>query len=488
MQNIYWRRDITRILGIGFLVLTGFGILYSSGEAWQVENGFAVCTAVNNQYNLNIVSDGRKGAIICWQDYRNGSADIYAQAIDSTGTAKWTLNGIAVCTALNDQVLSKQVSDGQGGAIISWKDGRNGNNDIYAQAIDSAGVVKWPLNDLAICTAAGVQESLQMITDGQGGAIITWIDYRNGNTNSDIYAQAIDSTGMTKWALNGIAICTASNNQFEQYLTSDGQGGAIISWADYRGTTENPGQGADIYAQAIDSAGTVKWVLNGISICTATSGQYIPRIVTDGQGGAIITWSDARYDLSDIYAQAVDSAGIIKWTQDGIVISQTSNMQNNSNIIADGQGGAIICWGDYRTTNMDLYAQAVDSTGSVKWTANGIAICTASNYVSYAPLISDGQGGAIFSWEDKRNGTSNIDIYTQAIDSSGLAKWMLNGVAICTAANNQSTPRLIPDEFGGAIIAWYDYRNGNDDIYVQSIYASGQVPVELSVFYTEPSY
>ncbi|MFB3896657.1 MAG: hypothetical protein ACE14V_10185, partial [bacterium] len=51
-----------------------------------------------------------------------------------------------------------------------------------------------------------------------------------------------------------------------------------------------------------------------------------------------------------------------------------------------------------------------------------------------------------------------------------------------TATNNQYYPILVSDGSGGAIIAWQDYRNGNYDIYAQSVTTDGFVPVELSRF------
>jgi hypothetical protein len=42
----------------------------------------------------------------------------------------------------------------------------------------------------------------------------------------------------------------------------------------------------------------------------------------------------------------------------------------NPRIVADGYGGAIICWQDYRYTDLDIYAQRLDEHGKVHagWT------------------------------------------------------------------------------------------------------------------------
>ncbi|KPJ60611.1 MAG: hypothetical protein AMJ46_06375, partial [Latescibacteria bacterium DG_63] len=203
--------------------------------------------------------------------------------------AYWQQNGNSLCTAANDQERARIVSDGAGGAIITWKDCRGGNYDVYAQRTDSTGTVLWTSDGVAICTtAAGAQCQPGISSDGAGGAIISWQDYRSGS-HYDIYVQRVNSSGTVQWTTNGVAICTASNNQEVPEIISDGAGGAIIVWYDYRS-----GSDYDIYAQRVNSSGTVQWTVNGVAICTASDYQKSARISSDGAGGAIITWEDFR--------------------------------------------------------------------------------------------------------------------------------------------------------------------------------------------------
>ncbi|MCX7715874.1 MAG: T9SS type A sorting domain-containing protein, partial [Endomicrobia bacterium] len=141
----------------------------------------------------------------------------------------------------------------------------------------------------------------KIISDGLGGAIITWQDRRN-SVDSDIYAQRIDKDGNVKWTINGVAISIATNNQRSPQIISDGLGGAIITWQDARN-----GVDYDIYAQRIDKDGNVKWTINGVAIYTATDNQMSPQIVSDGLGSAIITWEDDRNSNWDIYAQRISN-------------------------------------------------------------------------------------------------------------------------------------------------------------------------------------
>ncbi|HCV43153.1 MAG TPA: hypothetical protein DGH68_06690, partial [Bacteroidetes bacterium] len=155
------------------------------------------------------------------------------------------------------------------------------------------------------------------------------------------------------------------------------------------------------------------------AICAA-GGQFYPTIVSDGAGGAIITWEDRRTGFSDIYAQRINASGVVQWTADGVAICNSFNGQDTPKIVSDGAGGAIITWNDRRNgdSNNDVYAQRINGSGVVQWTPNGVAISNAT-FDQVAPtIVGDGAGGAIITWEDTRSGV--INIYTQRINASGV--------------------------------------------------------------------
>jgi hypothetical protein len=429
----------------------------------------AISPASGSSYPT-IVGDGSGGAIITWEDHRGSDYDIYAQRINSAGVVQWTANGVAICTASGSQIYPTIVGDGSGGAIISWEDDRSGNVTIYAQRINSSGVVQWTTNGVAACTATGGEVHPTIISDGSGGAIITWFDRRNG-TDYDIYAQRINSSGVVQWTTNGAAVCTASGDQQYPTIVGDGTGGAIITWHDFRNGNDD-----DIYAQRMNPYGEIEWTTNGIAICTAAGGQFYPTIASDGSGGAIITWHDHRNGTDyDIYAQRINPSGVIQWTANGVALCTVSGDQLYPTIAANGSGGAIITWYDLRTGNdYDIYAQKVNSSGTVQWTTNGVAICTASGNQENPIIVNDGSGGAIITWDDHRNGI-DYDIYAQRINSSGAIQWTANGAAICTAWSDQLYPTIVSDGSGGAIITWSDGNNAEFEINAQRVDALGNL-------------
>jgi hypothetical protein len=464
---------IGRLLRLYGVMLTA--VLIVPITTFSQFQGNTVSIADSNQIVPMMTTDGSGGTIITWQDKHSGKYEIYAQRMNGGGNAMWTTNGIAICTQ-DSNYNPIIVSDGSGGAIIAWQSYRgSATADIYAQRVNSSGVVQWTLNGVPVSVVVFEQDTIAMISDGLGGAILTWQDYRSNNGFADIYAQRVNSSGGMIWTANGVNICNQAAAQRGPKLVSDGSNGAFITWYDNRAGNY------DIYTQRIGSAGAVQWTTNGVATCTMATDQMKPDICIDGASGAIITWYDHRSTTSfDIYAQRMGPGGAIVWAVDGVVMNNNvAYDQIDPKIVSDGMSGAIISWTDYQTgTTADIYAQRVNSTGAVQWTATGVIICTSANDQIKSQIVSDGNNGAYITWEDHLN-AGNSDIYAQRIASNAAINWAATGFAICTAGNDQLSPMIVSNGNAGAIVVWQDYRSGNNfDIYEVGFNTTGLVAIE----------
>ncbi|MBK9471563.1 MAG: hypothetical protein IPO18_04675 [bacterium] len=174
------------------------------------------------------------------------------------------------------------------------------------------------------------------------------------------------------------------------------------------------------------------WAPDGVALCTPANWQGYPAIVADGTGGGFVTWSNERSGAVSIYAQRIGGDGSTLWGEEGAAVCTAPYAQYNAELAVDGVGGAIIVWHDIRSLNLDIYAQRVDAAGEAKWAADGVAICTAAGDQTDPLIVSDDSGGAIIAWVDGRSGS--LDIYAQRIDAAGVAQWAPGGVAVCGGA------------------------------------------------------
>jgi predicted lipoprotein with Yx(FWY)xxD motif len=430
--------------------------------------------------NPQIISDGAGGAIIVWEDPRSDTrSDIYAQGVNSAGVAQWAINGVPICTEVEDQTVSRLISDGAGGAIITWEDQRGilffDFGAIYAQRVNSAGVTQWAANGVPIATSNEQEKNPRLASDGAGGAIIVW---ERGAVEPDIYAQRVNGAGVVQWTVDGVPVNSLSLGlarlEFPQIVT-DGAGGAIIAWQH-----SFPVAGTQIYAQRVSSTGVGQWTTSGVLLTNypvnlggGWTGQgRFPQLIGDGAGGAIIAWGgNDDVGHGGLFAQRINSSGVPQWIPNGVFLGMGAADQ----ITSDGGSGAIITWADLRNgANSDIYAQRVNSAGGVQWTTDGVPISTGIGNQDTPQLTADGAGGAIIVWQDRRS-ISSYDVYAQRVNTAGVAQWTANGVAISTAVGSQDAPQLTAAGAGGAIMVWQDGRTGtgNGEIYAQIVNGAG---------------
>ncbi|HET9327274.1 MAG TPA: FlgD immunoglobulin-like domain containing protein [Candidatus Eisenbacteria bacterium] len=390
--------------------------LDAAGNIMWPGDGVPICKQTGDQTNPRLLSDGAGGAFVVWEDARTSPSDIniYIQRVNSLGVNLWATGGVAVCTAANTQRQAVVSPNGLGGVLVAWTDERGGASsaDVYAQRVTSSGAVQWTANGVAVCSAAGVQQDPAVVSDTQGGAIVAWRDERAG---IDLFAQRVDAAGGVQWAANGIAISSATGNQEAPQMIPDGSGGAILTWVDSRGADQ------DVYAQRVNGAGAVQWTVDGTAVILAPAHQRSPRLATDGAGGAYVVWEDLQaVGDANIFAQRLDAAtGAPQWGASGLVVCASLTNQLSPAIAADPVGGAIVAWSDDRNASgTDVYAQHIQPGGSVLWNPDGVRLCDASGTQDRPDVVADGSGGASIAWRDYRN-TSYSDIYAQRIDALG---------------------------------------------------------------------
>ncbi|HEU4365511.1 MAG TPA: T9SS type A sorting domain-containing protein [Candidatus Krumholzibacteria bacterium] len=436
-----------------------------SRAQWPAD-GVPLTTSATVPSGYAVVADSSGGLIAVWSQPVGGQHDIHAMRVTASGVPVWTPGGVPVVTAGFDQVSPSLCQDGSGGAIIVWRDQRSGGLDIYAQRVDAHGALRWTADGVGVCTVSNNQYAPVVVPDGAGGAIVAWYDFRA--LNYDIYAQHLDANGNALWTGGGIAILAGQYNQYNPMIVSDGVDGAIVAWVDLRNGN------ADIFARRVTGAGTLLWAPSGVALCTNAFDQLDAALVSDEAGGAIVAWRDARNGGWDVFAQRVDAGGSTLWPANGAAVCTAANDQLHHAVACDGAGGAVIAWDDARGATVDIYAQRMDAVGSALWTPHGVPLCAAASNQTRPSVVCDGASGAIVAWEDARAG--NTDLYAQRVDAGGLTQWNADGTALCTAAGEQVTPLAVADGSGGAVLAWKDSRSGNADLYAHRVDASGGTP------------
>jgi hypothetical protein len=329
------------------------------------------------------------------------------------------------------------------------------------------GKVYWETNGVPISVAPGLQGIPHVTTDGNHGMILAWADCRPSATGCDIYAQRIDAEGHIQWQTDGIPVNTEPDDQLGPRIVSDEAGGALVVWSDFRNHTDY-----SVYAQRLDSAGNRLWASDGITIAAGMGHQVAWGLVPDTSGGAFVIWED-QPDLSsddvNLFAQHLSRQGDLLWPTPVTVIAAPGG-QYYSDSAPDGAGGFLVLW--------NMSAQRISAEGRALWASEGVRISSASAYQVPGYILSDGNCGAYVTWYDFRSNVHLADVYMQRITAAGALAWESDLPVVANFDDAEGPNDLITDGSGGAILVASRYIDGGAvevDVLAQHVGRNGEL-------------
>ena len=265
-----------------------------SGGSWgvNVQVNDDVGTAFQRHVSLAVDPDGNAYAL--WEDFRNGHYDIYFSYRPSGGA--WGANvRVNDDTGTDEQWYPSISVDHDGNAYAVWEDGRDGvHRHIYFSYRPAGG--SWSENVMVNDAGEANQGSSIVAADPGGNAYAVWKDGRQGNP--DIYSSYRPKGGA--WSANvRVNDDPGTEWQEEPFVAVDSRGNAYAVWHDYRHGEYDP----DVYFSSRPAAGS--WSANmRVNDDAASAWQFNPAIAVDPGGSAYVLWEDNRTDppwAGDIY-------------------------------------------------------------------------------------------------------------------------------------------------------------------------------------------
>ena len=206
------------------------------------------------------------------------------------------------------------------------------------------------------------------------------------------------------WPPDGLRVTGAPRDQVAPSFASDGQGGAFVTWLDYRadGPLRN---GLDVYIQHITAPGAIApgRPVDGLAVATGPGHQVAAQLAPDGSGGVLVVFADTRLDDGDLYLQRLTSSGALApgWPVSGVPIGVGPGLQFDPVLIGDGAGGAFVSWQDglYLGSSLARYTH-VHGNGQLApgWPSNGREFEPSAPQVGRPLLLSTSGGGFLACW------------------------------------------------------------------------------------------
>jgi hypothetical protein len=433
--------------------------------------GIAISNAATDQFLPEVAFDGTNYLVV-WEDSRNFASngdDIFATRVSKAGVVlDGTTTGIAISTAANDQRIPTVKCDGVN-CLVVWDDKRSGTSrDIYGTRVSRPGVlIDGPsaTGGIPISTASDDQVTPTLVFDGTG-YFVTWEDFRNdAATGGDIFAARVATSG-TVLDLQGRLVSTiVTNTESHPAVGFDGTRYLVV-WQDNRGTLDN-----DIFGALVSPTGTLLTPAFDISNVGA-SDQIRPSVAFDGTR-YLVAWMDFRNGVDfDVYGALVSTlGGVISGS--GIVIRAAPGDQS-APAVAATSGQFLVVWQDLES------GHDYDIVGSIVTGATGTATTftiSGAPEDQLAPAVASSGSSFLVAWEDYSAGTGFADIHGRRVDASN-GRVTGAEIVVSDADNHQLAPSIDFDGKSNYLVVWQDERNTattGGDVYGARVSTTGSV-------------
>ena len=386
--------------------------LDSAGNETFPHNGVLVADrgfSWTQNYGLDVDSSGN--ALLVFRDDRLGGEQITAAKVSPTGTLLWGSSGVQLTNTTGYVAAPKIAGLVDGGVVVAWTQ----DSDVRMQKLAADGSQVWGA-DVVLSPTAGAYSASDL--HDAGTDVILSIVHQIGDFYSPkhLLAQKLDSMGALLWGPGHVAVFDGGSLQFGNYpeFVPDGTGGAVFSWYDTASLQ------LQCYAQHLLADGTEAFPHNGSAASTNASRVRVSPSAAFNPSTAetFVFWEEenSSQSQSGVYGQKFDSGGARQWTSDGAVVVPVGSDENTQvRCLTEGLG-AFVFWVQSPGPGQDkLFGARLDSVGSID-----IARFDVGSTPSDKSRLAVGQstsGFAILAWQDTRSDAG--DIFAQNVNSDG---------------------------------------------------------------------
>ncbi|MCX7835183.1 MAG: T9SS type A sorting domain-containing protein [bacterium] len=384
------------------------------------------------------------------------------------------------------------------GAIIVYFNTSNQSTSFRGQKIDRNGNRQWGNFGVPLSDALESPDFLSGVPNYSNGGV--YFAYTMSNLTTffnELWFQSIDGNGNRLLGNNGVVLSNNRDNSFVSMTESNGNL--------YVGFIEFTVPHYSVIVKKVSSQGNVLWttvVADSVSPnyeTGPTGGRQQLKLIPAQNGGVVAIWREVRWDAGNggqIFAQKLNSDGVVQWTRGGIQVGNSTEDQSRPNGFYTGSS-YWIGWEDARHGGIvSIYVQHIAENGQKLLAPNGQRLFPSTNAQRDVAFSRDGSNGAfpIFSSYLRYlnefpppDTLEDSDIMATHLRANGtiadLSTWNNNlGYLVRTYANQQTPSVAYNQNWRSVLTNWQDMRaTGKEeliDLYFQHFADSTSVSVQ----------
>jgi len=430
-----------------------------------------VATGSDDQIQPKMVLLPDGGTYVSWFSGSSSGYDVWLQRLDADGNAVWAEGGILVAerslTSTQEYGLS---ADDAGNALLAFRDDRSGDQRVTAAKVSPDGDMLWGENGTDVSGQSDFVASPKIIATPDGGAVVGYAGF------GEVVVKFVNPDGSLGWETTESSSNQLTVSDMVRSDNAQGESSYVVLLRNI-GPPTIPGR---LSAQAYSAEGNRLWGINRLEIMTSGSLQMgnFPDMISDGNGGVLIYWYQSSPALQ-VYVQQVYADGSQRFATGGITLS-TNSARLRSSISAVVNQDTDDIYAFWRETDssqnsIGLYGQRINAANERSWGNEGIEIL--------APVFNREVSGIntfLFEGEpvvaySEFSSAQQGQIFARKFDTSGSHVWEGDAVGVSTLVSNKSRLTHVMASQTEAFFSWQDSRNGTSEIWAQNLLSDGSL-------------
>ena len=452
--------------------------LFNTRAQWVNDPSLNTKLVLNgsNLQNISAVTDGLGGGYIIWQDDRMGTSKVYFIHFDSKGKPTLRADGKNISTAGGQQMKPLSFQCIQNTSVIIWQGESNrGQQELFVQRVAPNGQLLWNDTGLQITDSDNEVRSYSLIVDSKGNSLISYLSKEPGFVGD--YLISFKKISAEGEIINGLedSFIYKSNNRKSSTEILNDGDNGIYSF-----WLENVSGKSVLKGLHLDSLEFSNLEKNPITISDPQNNVLSYKVYSYEPNNAYIIWQQ-QGEEKILYHQLINDDEKFLWGLYGKAVSHSQGSKTNM-LACINNKNIFVSWTNKLKNKQQVFLQRFDQYGERYWLEDILITGSAGSQFGQRMVIDD-KGGIITAWFQKDSDSVYADIHALRLSAEGEQFWGMGELGVGTHFNShKSYLSLLPDNSGGAVFIFKDKRDGSYGIYGQRIFSTGTFVSQLVGF------